>query len=54
MFDGNTFINELVGKNWILMLLAYNILAVIFPDAKRLKAIGEAFSKEFPVFKKKN
>lgn len=54
MFDGNAFINEIVGKNWMLMLLAYNILAVIFPDARWLKAIGTGFSKLFPVFGKKN
>jgi len=54
MFDGNAFINEIVGKNWMLMLLVYNILAVIFPDAKWLTAIGEGFSKMFPVFKKKD
>jgi len=53
MWDGNAFINELVGKNWMLLLIIYNVVAVIFPDAKWLKAIGEGFSKAFPVFKRK-
>lgn len=53
MIDGNAFINEVVGKNWMLLLLAYNIFVVVFPDSKILKAIGEGFSKMFPVFKKK-
>lgn len=51
MFDGNAFINELIGKNWMLLLLAYNILSVIFPDAKWLEAIGDGFSRMFPVFR---
>jgi hypothetical protein len=54
MFDGNAFLNELVGKNWMLMLLLFNVLTVIFPDAKWLKAIWKGFSKVFPVFKKKD
>lgn len=51
MFDGNAFINELVGKNWMLLILAYNILSVVFPDAQWLRAIGDGFSKVFPVFR---
>lgn len=49
--DGNALINELIGKNWMLFLLAYNILSVIFPEAKWLKAIGDGFSRMFPVFR---
>ena len=53
MFDGNAWINELIGKNWMLLLLLYNILTVIFPGARWLKAIGEGFGKMFPVFRRK-
>jgi len=52
MFDGNAWINELIGKNWVLIILAYNILSVVFPDAQWLKRLGSAFADRFPVFKK--
>jgi hypothetical protein len=53
MFDGNAFINDMINNNWMLLILLYNILSTIFPDSKALKAIGEGFSKMFPVFKRK-
>jgi hypothetical protein len=43
---------KLIGKNWVLLILLYNILAVVFPDAQWLKRLGDAFADRFPVFKK--
>lgn len=54
MFDGNSFINDLISNNWMLLILLYNILSTIFPDSKAIKGIGEGFSKMFPVFRKKD
>lgn len=53
MIDGNALINEFIGKNWMVLILLYNILTVIFPDARWIKAIGESFAKMFPVFGRK-
>lgn len=53
MFDGNAWINDFIGKNWMLLILLYNMLTVIFPDSAALKAIGQSFSRMFPVFRTK-
>jgi hypothetical protein len=53
IMDGNAVLNEIIGKWWMVMMLVYFILNTIFPDSKILKAIGEGFSKMFPVFRKK-
>lgn len=53
MIDGNTFLNDLIGKNWMVLMLIYVILNNIFPDSKILQAIGKGFSNMFPVFKRK-
>lgn len=53
MFDGNAFINELVGKNWMLLILIYGIVRAMLPNSKFLSAIGEAFSGLFPILRKK-
>ncbi len=53
MIDGNAILNEFIGKNWMVMLLVYNILAVIFPNAEWLKRLGAAFADRFPQFRKK-
>ena len=53
MFDGNAWINDFIGKNWMLLILLYNMLTVIFPDSAALKAIGQSFSRMFPVFRSK-
>jgi len=49
--DGNALLNEIVGKNWMVLLLIYNVLAVIFPNAGWLKRIGAAFADRFPQFR---
>ena len=53
MFDGNAFINELVGKNWMILIIIYGVFRAAFPNSKILNAIREGFSNLFPVFKKK-
>jgi len=53
MIDGNALLNDFIGKNWMVILLAYNILAVIFPNAEWLKRLGAAFADRFPVFRGK-
>jgi hypothetical protein len=53
IFDGNAYLLEIVEKNWICLLLAYQMIRSMFPDNKVLKSIGESFSGIFPVFRKK-
>lgn len=53
MIDGNAWLNEFIGKNWLVLLLAYHVLDAAFPSWRFLDRLGEAMTQIFPVFKKR-
>jgi hypothetical protein len=53
MIDSNNFLLDLVGKNWMALIILYTMVRTIFPNVKVIIAIGDAFANLFPQFKKK-
>ena len=54
MIYSNSWLIEFIGYNWMALLIIYGVLKAMFPESKILSAIGEGFSKLFPVFRKKD
>ena len=50
MMYSNQWLTEFIGNNWMALLILYGVARAMFPNSKILSAIGEGFSKLFPVF----
>lgn len=51
--NGNQFLIDFIGANWMVLIIVYGIFRAMFPNSKVLGAIGEAVSNLFPVFKQR-
>jgi hypothetical protein len=52
MWNSNQWLLDLIGGNWMVMIIVYTIVRTIWPGSALIVAVGDAFSNLFPQFKK--
>ena len=54
MINGNQFLIDLIGNNWMVLIIVYGVFRAALPNSRILSAIGEGFSNLFPVLQRKS